>query len=107
MASLDFSKFDVVTAIFAIVLLIICYIVYRWNKDSENPFELKDLVMENGKASKLAFTWLGSFLIMTYGFVHMIIHNTLTDSYAALYSATWAAGIGLKMFAPRKEDPKP
>ena len=97
-------KLDIIGLIFAGVGIFLSYIVYRWNRDPDNPFELKDLVMENGKASRLGVTWLGSFLVMSFGFIHMIIHNTLTDTYAATYAGVWAIPIVSRMFTQKPSD---
>ena len=61
--------------------------------------------MENGRLSRLAVTWLGSFAVMTFGFVYLLLTKAMTDTYALLYAATWAAPIITKLFAVKPELP--
>lgn len=100
---------DPLALIFLLVAVLLSLILWRWNRDPENDFELKDLLMENGKASKLACTWAGAFVTMTFAFIHLVLHDKLTDTYAGLYAATWCVPIITKMFAPPKppEENKP
>ena len=97
------DKLDIIASGFVLAVVIASLILWRWNKDEENPFNLTDLLMENNRASKLAVTWMGSFTVMSYGFVDGVYNGTLTDSYALLYAGTWVGGLVAKMFAPSKE----
>ena len=94
---------DYVEILFLLVLLFLCYLLYQWQKDNTDfkDFNLTDLLMENGKLSKMAVTWMGSFTVMSFGFIHMVVNEKLTDTYAGLYAATWAVPILTKMFAPK------
>ena len=96
---------DRVPFLFLAVTVFLAFILWRWHKNPTNPVDLTDLLMENGRLSRLGVTWMGSFLVMTFGFVYLILKGTITDTYAALYSATWAAPIVAKLWTP-KEPPK-
>ena len=90
---------------FALVVLAIGWLLYAWQRDEKKyvDFDLTDLLMENGRLSRLAFTWLGSFMVMSFGFIYLLLTKGLTDTYALLYAGTWAAPIITKMFAIKKE----
>ena len=90
---------------FALVVLAIGWLLYAWQRDEKKyvDFDLTDLLMENGRLSRLAFTWLGSFMVMSFGFIYLLLTKGLTDTYALLYAGTWAVPIITKMFAIRKE----
>jgi len=90
---------------FALVVLAIGWLLYAWQRDEKKyaDFDLTDLLMENGRLSRLAFTWLGSFMVMSFGFIYLLLTKGLTDTYALLYAGTWAVPIITKMFAIKKE----
>jgi hypothetical protein len=63
----------------------------RWSREDENPFELRDLFMENGRASKGAVIMLGAFAATTWFFVYYALTGRMTEGYFGLYSAAWIA----------------
>jgi hypothetical protein len=92
---------------FAIIISLIGVLFSLWQRDEKKygEFDLTDLLMENGKMSRLAFTWLGSFLVMSFGFIYLLLTKGLTDTYALLYAGTWAVPIITKMFAVKPDLP--
>ena len=92
---------EYITEIFFGFTVFVGLVLWRWHKNKENPVDLTDLLMENGKLSRLGITWLGSFIVMTFGFLYLILKGTITDTYAALYAATWAAPIVAKLWTPK------
>ncbi len=101
---MTYDKLDVIALMFFGIMCFTSFILWCWNRDPENALDLKDLLMENGKLSRLAVTWVGSFMVMSFGFVHMMIHGTITDTYAGLYAGTWAIPIVTKLFANKPSD---
>jgi hypothetical protein len=83
---------DILGLIFTAVILFLSVLLWLWHRNEANDVDLTDLLMENG-------TWLGSFLVMSFGFVYAVIHKSLSDVYAGLYAATWAVPIVTKMWA--------
>ena len=104
---MNIEKHDLVAIIFLLVALGVVLTLYVWHRNKESPVDLSDLLMENGKLSKMAFTWLGSFIVMSFGFMYAVIQGKLSDAYAALYAATWAIPIVTKMFAVKPTTPEP
>lgn len=102
------SKQDYITLGFVAVLIAIAVLFYLWQRNDVDykKFDLTDLLMENDRVSRLAFTWLGSFLVMSFGFIYLLLTKALTDTYALLYAGTWAVPIITKMFAVKPELPK-
>ena len=102
------ERSDLISIIFLLAVLLVLVTLWVWHRSKDSAVDLTDLLMENGKLSRLAFTWLGSFMVMSFGFVYAVLLGNLSDIYAALYAATWAVPIVTKMFAikhPAVEQP--
>lgn len=89
-----------------IVALVIAWSLYRANRDIAN-FNLLDLIMENGRVSKIACVFLGSFATFSWVMVRLTIDGKMTEGYIGLYGATWVAPILAKLYAPSKQDAAP
>lgn len=52
--------------------------------------KLEDLVIgEDGRASLAKFSQLGAFMVSTWGFIWMVIHDKLTEWYYFSYMLAW------------------
>jgi hypothetical protein len=72
-----------------IVLLLLARTLQRWSRDQQDPFELRDLFMENGRASRGAVVMLGAFASTTLFFLYYTAMGRMTEGYFGLYSAAW------------------
>lgn len=92
---------DVVLALFGIVVLLLVWILYRLQKNEADykSVDLVDLIMENGRVSRIGVTWCGAFVVMTFGFVYLLVHDKLDAGYVTAYTGAWVAPIIVKMFA--------
>lgn len=101
------TKDNIVALVFAFAAIVALLALWWWHHSDKTDVDLTDLLMENGRLSKMAITWLGSFAVMTFGFVYLLMTKALTDTYALLYAGTWAAPIITKLFAVKPELVKP
>ena len=83
-----------------IVALVIAWSLYRAHLMPGNAFSLLDLVMENGRVSKLACVFLGSFAVTSWLMVRLTLDGKMTEGYLAAYGALWIVPITAKLFAP-------
>ena len=100
------DKTDLVPLLFFGALLLLSVLLWVWHRSKDTEIDLTDLLVENGRVSRLAFTWLGSFMVMSFGFVYGVLTGKLSDVYAALYATTWAVPIITKMFALKPKPPE-
>jgi uncharacterized membrane protein len=89
-------------ALSMIVILLFAWSVYKAQKNPNFAFDLFDLVMENGKVSKLAVVFLGAFATMSWVIIRLTIDGKLTDVYYAAYGAIWVAPLITRLFSPPK-----
>ena len=92
-------------ASFILIVLLVVWSLYKASKNPENDFNLVDLLMEHGRASRVGCVFMGAFGVMSWGFVTLTAQGKLTDGYAVAYAGAFIAPIVAKMFgtAPAAE----
>lgn len=90
-----------------IVALAIAWSLYRAHRDQNglSAFNLFDLLMENGRVSRLACVFMGSFLVSSWVVVRVTIDGKMTDLLYAAYGTMWVAPIVAKLFSPAPLNP--
>ncbi|MEO6146535.1 MAG: hypothetical protein ABIT70_05675 [Sulfuriferula sp.] len=84
-----------------IFLLLIAWSMYRAQRDRAfAQFNLFDLLMENGRLSRIAIVFFGAFAFHTWVLARLTLDGKITESYMTFYGLTWAAPIIAKMFSP-------
>lgn len=83
-----------------IVALVIAWSLYRAHRVQDNTFNLLDLIMENGRVSKLACVFLGSFGVTSWLMVRLTLDGKMTEGYLTAYGALWIIPITAKLFSP-------
>lgn len=76
-----------------LVALAVMVSLRRMHNDPSSTFDLRDLLMENGRVSKAAAVMMGSFAATTWFFVYYAITGRMTEGYFALYTAAWIAPV--------------
>ena len=88
-------------AAFAIVLLLIVWSFYRAQRDPANSFNLFDLILENGRVSRIGFAFLVALLVTSWVLVKMASNAQRDlDVVFSAYLAAWVAPIVAKLFSP-------
>ena len=88
-------------ATFAIVLLLVVWSFYRAQRDPANSFNLFDLIMENGRVSRIGFAYLVGLLVTSWVLVKMASNEQRSlDVVFSAYLASWVAPIVAKLFSP-------
>jgi uncharacterized membrane protein len=87
-------------------LLIILVSLWKAQRDKNFDFNLFDLLMENGKVSRLACMALGAFATATWIVLDLQVKGKLTEGYFMAYLGSCLAPIIAKLFATGgKNDP--
>lgn len=89
-----------------IIALVIAWSFYRAHRDATLTFNLFDLIMENGRVSKLAFVFLGSFGVTSWLMVRLTLDGKMTEGYLTAYGALWVIPITAKLFSPAPPNPE-
>jgi len=82
-----------------IVALVIAWSFYRAHKNANYTFDLFDLVMENGRLSRLACVFMGSFAVSSWIMVRATVDGKMTEGLFLAYGGVWVAPIIAKLFS--------
>lgn len=88
------------------VLAMLVAVLWRFHQDNSRPeFELSDLLMENGRVSRLAVVLMGSFVVTSWVVVQMALNDKLTEGIFGIYAAAWVIPSVAKMFGIKPQLP--
>lgn len=82
-----------------ILALVISWTFLRAHRNLNNQFNLFDLLMENGRLSRLACVFMGSFVMTTWLIVRLTLEGKLTEGFFSIYGGFWIVPIVAKMFS--------
>lgn len=99
---------DLIMAILlGLSLCIFGAMLWRWNTEPNNNFNLLDFLCKDGRASISKTGQFAALCVSTWGFVYLTLSGKLSESYFSLYIATWAAAKavdkGLDILAANKQ----
>ena len=81
-----------------IIALVIAWSVYRAHRNQENTFDVFDLLMENGRLSRIACAFMVTLIATTWIMVRLTFDGKMTEGYFIGYGGMWVAPIIAKMF---------
>ena len=88
---------------FAVCCVVILYSLYKVHKDPDIDFNLLDLLLENGRVSKISVLVMGAFFVMSWIMLSLEATSRMTEGYMGLYGTTFVAPLLAKLFIPAKE----
>lgn len=80
----------------------ILWSVYRLHKNAAVEFNMLDLLMENGRVSKVSCVMMGSFALHSWIMIDLEVHGKMTEGYLTIYGATWIAPLIARLFSTPK-----
>jgi len=83
-----------------IISLISIWSLYRAHRDPTFALNLFDLIMENGRVSKLAFAFMVGLFVLSWIMVTLTLEHRMTEGYIGLYGAIIIAPVISKLFSP-------
>lgn len=87
-------------ATISVILLLVTWSFYRAQRDPNISFNLFDLIMENGRVSKLAFAFMTGLILLTWLMADLQRMGKMTEGYMGLYGGIIIAPIIAKLFSP-------
>ena len=82
-----------------VFMLLVTWSFYRAQRDENIAFNLLDLVMENGRVSKLAFAFMTGLVCLTWIMIKLTQAGKMTEGYVGLYGAIIIAPVIAKLFS--------
>lgn len=86
-------------ALLAVGCLIIVWSFYRAQTNPNFHFDVFDLIMENGRVSRMALAFMITLAATTWMMMRMTLDGKMTEGYFTAYGAMWIAPIVAKLFS--------
>lgn len=86
-------------------LFVLCSF-WRAHRKPGFDFNAFDLIMEKGRVSKIAFTFMAAFAVTTWILIDLQVKGKMTEGYLTTYGAMWVASLVAKVVF-NKDDPSP
>lgn len=93
----------VIGAVATVLILLAARAIRRWQLKEDAPFDVQDLFLENGKASRGAVVLMGAFAATTWFFVYYTWTGKMTEGYFGLYAGAWVAPIIVRVIFGEKQ----
>lgn len=98
-------KFDAMHAILAIAFLIMIVSFWSAHKSNTQLFNAFDLIMENGKVSKIAFAFMLVLGVTTWIMIDLQVNGKMSEGYMTTYGAMWVLPLVAKVVFNKTEPP--
>ena len=82
-----------------IIILLVALSVYRAHKNPDVNFNALDLLMENGRVSRIACLTMGTWAGLTYVFIGTYIDGKMTEGLYTAFGGLCFAPMIAKMFS--------
>jgi hypothetical protein len=96
-------KPDWMLIILGAVALLVVLSFWRAHNKPEFNFNAFDLVMENGRVSKIAVTFMSAFAVTTWILVDLELKDKMTEGYLMTYGTMWVTSLVLKVVFNKNE----
>ena len=106
MEYLNFIKDPMVLGLLAIAGFA-AWALHKNQIDQSVDFDLRDLLMENGKVSKIACTFMAAFALTSWVILKLTLDGKMTEGYLTSYGLMWVAPLVSKVVFNKTEAPKP
>lgn len=85
------SQINIVGFSFSLFVVFIMFTMWRWQKDPDVQFDIRDAFMKNGHVSRDAlFEWMGA-TAFTFIVINQEFKNVVSDTVMGLYAAAMLA----------------
>jgi len=96
---------DPMVIVLAVACLCIVVSFWRAHRNHRFMFDAFDLVMENGKVSKIAVAFMLVLGVTTWVIVDLQIKDKLTEGYFTMYGTMWVLPLVAKVVFQKTEMP--
>lgn len=96
---------DIMLAVLAVAVLLAMLSFWRAHRNALLQFNAFDLLMENGKVSKIAVAFMLVLLVTTWVIVLLTVRDKLTEGYFLAYGGMWVAPLVTKVVFNKSDMP--
>lgn len=95
----------VMLAVLGVAALLVVFSFWRAHRDTLAQFNAFDLIMENGRVSKIALAFMVAFAVTTWVIVYLALRDKLTEGYLTSYGVMWVAPLVAKVVFNKTDMP--
>ncbi len=99
------TRSDLMLAILAAIVFAVVISFWRAQRDSLVNFNLFDLIMENERVSKVAFSYMLVLMVTTWMMIYLTIQKSMTEGYFVGYGGLWVGPLVARIVFDKKEAP--
>lgn len=99
------SRQDIMLVVLGVGTLAMLITFWRAHRDSLIQFNAMDLIMENGKVSKIALAFMLVLAVTTWIMIDLQINGKMTEGYLTTYGAMWVLPLVAKVVFNKNEMP--
>lgn len=92
--------------VIVLCLLLLIIAVSMWHAQRNHPhFDAFDLIMENGRVSKIAIAFMLVLAVTTWVIIDLQLKGALTEGYFTMYGTMWVVPLVAKVVFNKTELP--
>lgn len=94
---------------YLLLAVIVCgaaWSLYKVQKDPTVSFNMLDLLIENGRVSKVSCTFMGSFLLTCWIMLDLQFNGKMSENYLTIFGGLWVAPLITRVIF-NKSNPTP
>ena len=96
---------DIMLGVLALASVLLVLSFWRAHRDALAQFNAFDLIMENGRVSKIALAFMVAFAVTTWVIVYLALRDKLTEGYLTSYGVMWVAPLVTKVVFNKNDAP--
>lgn len=96
---------DVMLVVLGVAALLVVVSFWRAHRDALKQFNAFDLIMENGRVSKIALAFMIAFGVTTWIVVYLTVRDKMTEGLFLAYGGMWVVPLVAKVVFDKNEMP--
>lgn len=100
-------RIDWMLVVLAAVVILVGVSLWRAHNNADYTFDLMDLIMENGRVSKIAVAFMMVLGVSTWVVINQEISAKLTEGTFGLWLTAWVTPLVAKVVFGKTEAPAP
>jgi len=97
------DRIDWMGAVLGVGLLLIVWSFYRIHQNPAVDLNLFDLLLENGRMSKIAVSYMVAFMFSTWLMAYLVLSGKMTEGYFGLYGTLWVGPLVARVIFNKHE----
>lgn len=96
---------DVMLGVLGVAALLIVVTFWRAHRDALKQFNAFDLIMENGRVSRIALCFMIAFGVTTWLVIYLALRDKMTEGLFLAYGGMWVAPLVAKLVFNQNDMP--